>query len=224
MKHIKTYENYILLDESNTHRYEDEDFTSLNIDTNKFLIDFDYTFDIVKKINPELENNFLDTEDWCDECEQEFIQFGIDKDGDWDEESDEIQAIQKKCFDSIARWRTEVYMEFYKWANTQDRFRVYRTINVNHKKDIDYSNLGIYWSFKPTKSLDIGQLHRGKYTVNFKGFIEAKDVNWIKSLANFIYFGDTENEVNLNEGTYIKPLEVEIGDNDEKFNIPLAKV
>jgi hypothetical protein len=209
MKYIKTFESVI-----EKHRNENKDYSSLNINMDKFLIDFDYTFEIVKKINPKFENKLLSSDMWYEECRKEFTDAGFSDDDiddwQWDYGSEVVQKIECECFERLAKYHTRRYMDYYNTHAKGKHINLSRDISIRDINEINWNNLGIYWSFDPDWVMDFGGGGKGNLNVRFYGTVHSKYVDWVRSLDNFIYFGEEENEVNIFKGSPILINKIEV--------------
>jgi hypothetical protein len=186
MKFVKTYETYLLKNIIREDNWYDDAFgvdkykEYIKPDMNLFLIDFEYTFDWVKKHNPYMITNFGDHYDM------------------------DVKDLTK---DMIAENEVNIknhiitYMKLYQKWKLDGFIYVYRTLNVNSLDEIDWKNLGLYWSFidetsKYGRSRDFVDSNH-KISIHLYSRIPLTYVNWENSLDNYCYYGNDENEVKL---------------------------
>lgn len=212
MKYIKLFENW----------YGDRDKQyNLNIDYSKFLIDFDYTFDIVKQINPTFKSERDEmydgyTSEWYMSCEDIFDENGVGENDDFN--SDKTQKVIMLCKEKFAKYELKEYMNFYqKYKNS--KIPVKRVINVDSVSTINWDSLGVYWTFDNKHGRSFS--NKNKTVIEFLGNVDSKYVNWLNSLDNYIFFGESENEVKITKGSpiFIKEYNVNTYDGGYKNNM-----
>jgi hypothetical protein len=133
----------------------------------KFLIDYDYTYNWILKYHPKLEI-------------------------DYPPDEPDYQSTAKLEIEN----RIKYYMDLYKKSKLSNIIDIQRKICIKELNDIDINKLGLFWSFQPT-DIGFVTIDNPYYEVIFYGYTNYNNVNWENSLDNFVYYGFDESEVKL---------------------------
>jgi hypothetical protein len=92
--------------------------------------------------------------------------------------------------------------EILEFFNSLDNpIPIFRVLEVNSKKDIDYSYLGESWSFSKKSAIEFSNRNLIKANVLLSALVYKKDVNWKQTLRAFFLFSDLYGSENEDEIT-----------------------
>lgn len=208
MKWIKSFnENWYGLE---------KDYT-INVDYSKFLNDLDYTYSIIKELNPELRTQW---QDWFDAYS------AWKKDGFPDKSDEELQmeyGENPKSYELHIRENIKFYSELYNKVKREGSLKVFRALSINDINDVNYNNLGVYWSFieNPDQSFEHSTF---KIYIKIYGEVNFNNIDWLNSLDNFVFYGHDESEIKLKRNVdvfveKIKIIEKTLSNNIKRYDL-----
>ena len=220
MKHLKTYESYNNLLNENWYGADDKEY-SVKLDMSKFLQDLDYTFGIIKELNPLLktwrDEAFLNEKsEWGESCEIEFDKFDIDiNHGGKVNSADNSLLAMNSCKIRLVKDEISEYMNFY-YKYRSKRIPCKRVISVDNLEDINWDKIGKYWSFDNEHGTDFSNPNK-QYRVEFFANVNSSSVDWLNSLDNYVFFGDAENEIKIKSGEHINIDYMEVRESNDQL-------
>ena len=100
------------------------------------------------------------------------------------------------------------YSKIYKKVKSENEIKIQRQIFIDNISELDYNNIGQYWSFNEIeKNLDMQDKN---IRITLFGVAHFNDILWENSLDNYIYFGAEESEIKLKKGKKIHLYQMEI--------------
>lgn len=142
---------------------------------------------------------------------------------DYKEQELNLEEIKEKLEDEFS---TQLEDKFYDWQYHYESksypLTLYRAICVTKPEDINFDNIGIFW----TDDLYSAICHWGgtKTKHIIEAEVEMRDVDWDLTLYHNMNpdLGDEEKEFNLHKGSEIKIVDVILESNQESVggNIP----
>jgi hypothetical protein len=106
-------------------------------------------------------------------------------------------------------------------ADYGDIQNVYRCISTDSLENIDYSNLGIYWTFNKERAKAYWGDER--YFVYFTAKVKGPEIDWIATVEQYLKPQYAEDEVRLIEGSQLSVEGYKVYDKDLKKEINLNK-
>ena len=192
MLYIRTYEDW--RKSGGLHNPEDKETPSFSERNDikhkeKFLLDYNYTYNWALKYHPNLEIDY-------DPEERDYY----------------------KTADHEIKNRIKLYMDIHKKCKNLNVIDIQRKICIKELKDINFDNVGLFWSFKKT-SVGFVTIDIPYYEIIFHGYTKYNNINWENSLDNFIYYGYDESEVKLYPNSDITILSIDILHRNVKNNV-----
>ena len=98
---------------------------------------------------------------------------------------------------------------------------IYRCISTDSLEDIDYGNLGVYWTFNK----DRAKAYWGdeRYFVYFTAKVKGPQIDWVSTLEQYLKPQYAEDEVRLIEGSELDVESYKVYDKEIKKEINLNK-
>jgi len=187
MNYLKLFENWY----DNRTIKGRKDYSQINLDWSKFLKDVDYTFDIIKQVNPRLETQWIEP----------FGNYLTLIEGGELDDYHEIETIEE-YENSYIKQPIKDYIKLFKKTKDRGYLEVTRILTVDDLSEIDFSKIGKYWSFCDNPSQKFDNIYKKQY-IKLIAKARLDSIDWLNSLDNYVYYGDDECEITLREGASI---------------------
>jgi hypothetical protein len=117
----------------------------------------------------------------------------------------DLEAI----FSKISEYQQKYYEE-----KSNNNVIVYRAICVDSVDDINFKNIGMWWSFEEGGVGCYGsgssrEMEKSKNMIVLKGIVDSENIDWEYGFISFLYYGDSQWECALIEGKPIEIIEID---------------
>lgn len=113
---------------------------------------------------------------------------------------DEDGSPRRSAYEEILEKRVVDYMDLYHDVMTKGSVEVYRGLCLKGK-DVDYSKLGIHWSFNKKGAENSDRC--GKPDMILTAIVKKDAVNWKAGFAQWLAYGDREYELQVKRGAEV---------------------
>ena len=134
-------------------------------------------------------------------------------DNDDDNDDDYYKEATRQQVDD----RVSLYVGKFREVMKKPHVTVYRAICVKKRGDINFKNLGIWWSFEEDGASCYGTDSSGKEKVTITAEVAPKHIDWETGFYSFVLYGEDQWECSLNEGSPVKVTHID----DEKLDAPM---
>ena len=193
MEYIKLFESWY----DNRPDAKRTEYNKINIDWSKFLIDLDYTFEIYTQMNHNLETYW----------DEPYYNYTVYK--GWEEPDEYYDEEEGSTYEDVyIKGEIKRFMEVYQEFKSRGKvINTERKMSLKSPNDINYNNLGQYWSFcHASQMFDQGE----NYYIIMVSDIPHNNIDWVNSLDNYVYFGHDECEVKVkkNHKVFLKHITI----------------
>lgn len=125
---------------------------------------------------------------------------------------EEAQTAEEKAYLSIYKERAMAYSDFYNSIKDKKEIIVYRMIRVGSIDELNWEELGVYWSFKKSGAQVLGDAPgRGDYNrdVLISAKISPQVIDWEHGFTSFMYYGEDQFECALIKGSPVEVIAID---------------